>query len=276
MDQVTSATTSKHEVDISTSVPPCHLYGDGDVYGIGVRTGIYIQCFAALSAKISRRYDDLKSLRLGFNAIGASVVIAMYTNIDEGSFIYLETYILFNLIFGLPAESEKEKRALVSGKDLETETTEGGKNDQPKGFREYYQRVYDSIPASSRDYINIGWFLLLELFALGTQLWVYFFGINRGHNPACKAKIFLFANINIYSNSWVILSKIGSVLSVILTAVLLLAGIILLVLGAIFSEYSVDERREADSTEKTAAPSTKEKDKKNQSPAEETPQQRLD
>ncbi|KAF1997322.1 hypothetical protein P154DRAFT_378662, partial [Amniculicola lignicola CBS 123094] len=51
------------ELIAAQSVKPCHLYGNPDVYGPGVRSGFYLQYFAAILAILMGLRNELIVLR---------------------------------------------------------------------------------------------------------------------------------------------------------------------------------------------------------------------
>jgi hypothetical protein len=233
------------------------------------------------------------TVRLGFNAIATTIIISMYRNINNGSFIHLETYIVFWLVITLPViavaglgslemerylkRSKEVEDALVSGKESELEAKREAEMDTSKSSWswEKWRKIYNSTPHGLRDLAGVGWFLILEAFALGTQLWVLFFGLYRGHNPDCKARIFLYGNIDLYSQPWVIFSKVISVCNVIPAVACLLLGLCFLLLGILFSAMA-----SGDSTERSPiAKSTNAPDKgkePSENPTTEPTQQQLE
>lgn len=76
----------------------CDIVGDGDIYGIGIRVGIYIQSFAAIVTLLGARAEDLRTLRVGFNAVATAVMINFLKDIRRNSFVYLEFWIIFALL----------------------------------------------------------------------------------------------------------------------------------------------------------------------------------
>ncbi|KAH8745727.1 hypothetical protein F5882DRAFT_258541, partial [Hyaloscypha sp. PMI_1271] len=47
------------EVIVVQSVHPCHIYGDPDLYGVGVRVGFYIQFAAGLIAILANLEESI-------------------------------------------------------------------------------------------------------------------------------------------------------------------------------------------------------------------------
>lgn len=62
-------------------------------------------------------------------------------------------------------------------------------------------------------YFSIAWTLLLSSALLGTQIWLYFTGLELGHSPGCKAMINLYAYIDIYNERWVDFNQVFSLLA---------------------------------------------------------------
>lgn len=87
---------------VVSSVNPCHLYGDSDSYGIGVRISLYLQFFAGMLVQIADLQNELKSIRLGFNIVATATMINTYVGTHQGSFAYLEWYLVSALVLTLP------------------------------------------------------------------------------------------------------------------------------------------------------------------------------
>jgi len=97
------------DIPVVASVPPCHIYGDSDSYGPGVRASLYLQFASALIVSVAALIvtekgleEDLLYIRLGFNIIGTCTMINTYINTSQGSFAYLEWYLVTLLVFTLP------------------------------------------------------------------------------------------------------------------------------------------------------------------------------
>jgi len=106
-NQVTPTLQFTHYANVTatavvSSVKPCHLYGDSDSYGIGIRISLYLQFFAGLLVQIADLRNELKSIRLGFNVVATATVINTYIGTHQGSFAYLEWYLVSVLVITLP------------------------------------------------------------------------------------------------------------------------------------------------------------------------------
>ncbi|KAK3985870.1 hypothetical protein QBC44DRAFT_373736 [Cladorrhinum sp. PSN332] len=84
---------------IAASVHPCTLVGDPDLYGLGVRIAFYISFGTCLIAILFGLFDELKSPRLSFNVLLATLLIILVRNVHQGSFAIFEWYIVTGLVF---------------------------------------------------------------------------------------------------------------------------------------------------------------------------------
>ncbi len=55
--------------------------------------------------------------------------------------------------------------------------------------------------------------MLIASFSIVTPIWLYFVGLDRGHREECVAKLFIYANINMYNHRWVTFLKVMAILS---------------------------------------------------------------
>jgi hypothetical protein len=153
----------------------CQIIGDPDVYGIGIRTGLYLQWFAAMIATI---FEPLQSriARTTSNIIILAALINTFRDIPHSNLVAIEWYLVIWLGFFL--------------------------------------NVGNIPPSLAHVHQSTGSFatmLLLWLCILATQPWLYFFGIDNGKKKGCDARIFFFASISVYGR-WRIFGKVASVI----------------------------------------------------------------
>ncbi|KAK1759058.1 hypothetical protein QBC47DRAFT_436550 [Echria macrotheca] len=82
---------------IASSVSPCSLIGDPDLYGLGVRIAFYVSFGTCLIAIVFGLYDELKTPRLSFNILLATLLIILARNVQQGSFAIFEWYLVTGL-----------------------------------------------------------------------------------------------------------------------------------------------------------------------------------
>jgi hypothetical protein len=208
------------------SVQPCHLYGDSDIYGIGIRLSLYIQWATMIVAiPIAGEGDFVPVTRMGFNIVALAVLINTYISASSGSFAILELYIVSCLVvflsgyFIIPWGSNERRDAQ--------------REEDPPIIRNWtLKRFWDTIidwrpvdlfdlePVKA-DPIGIGVLLLIDTGFLLSQPWLYFVILNQGHSPGCVAEIYVaFVYVDLYSHSWVSFLKASAILSVFLAIVL--------------------------------------------------------
>lgn len=81
------------------SVQPCHLFGDSDLFGRGVRASFYISWVTGVIGVLLGATGESKSPRLSFNILLCTLLIILIRNANRGSFATLEWYIVTGLAF---------------------------------------------------------------------------------------------------------------------------------------------------------------------------------
>lgn len=81
------------------SVQPCHLFGDSDLFGRGVRDSFYISWATGVIGVLFGATRESKSPRLSFNILLYTLLIILIRNANRGSFALLEWYIVTGLGF---------------------------------------------------------------------------------------------------------------------------------------------------------------------------------
>jgi hypothetical protein len=83
------------------SYMPCHLFGNSELYGLGIRLSFYIQYFAAIVAlAIGLRPSKLSSVRIGLAIVAISLFIALCINSTGNTLVILDWYIGIALVAG--------------------------------------------------------------------------------------------------------------------------------------------------------------------------------
>lgn len=153
----------------------CTIAGDPDVYGIGIRIGLYLQWAAVLVATIFNP-SQTRVARTTTNILSVSVFINTFRTLSENNLVALEWYIVTWLIFFL--------------------------------------NIGNVPPSIARLHESTGSFatmLLLWLCVIGTQPWLYFVGVDNGRRTGCDLLVFLFGSISVYGK-WRISGKVFSVI----------------------------------------------------------------
>ena len=90
------------EFIVGQSFKPCHLFGDSDIIGPGVRTAFYLQFIAALLVIVVRLRDEPIILRQGFAVLASAILVSIYTNsLGKGLYV-LDWIIIMPLALLLP------------------------------------------------------------------------------------------------------------------------------------------------------------------------------
>jgi hypothetical protein len=235
-------------------------------------------------------------LRTGSNAVATSVPIATWININKGSFAYMKTYLVILLISGVPSvgmivppfhflglglgtsvetlltEGQTEPSTMNGEQKQEGPANESKLPAQPEtteeeSWKRQFEKFYHETLPALRDYLGFGWFYIIQCLVLGTQLWVYFWGLHRGYHPTYKAEVFFFANINMFNSYFVRFWRFNTVCGVILAAGSLILGILLFIAGGVPAALDLDDGNGGDDKKQLQA-TPKDKSPKKQSEAE--------
>lgn len=77
----------------------CHVFGDPGLYGVGVRTGYYLQYAAALLSLLCLPPTDQQLWLLSFLPLAAASLVGLSLNAAEGGLVILDWAIVFGLVF---------------------------------------------------------------------------------------------------------------------------------------------------------------------------------
>jgi hypothetical protein len=85
------------------SVEPCHLSGDPDLYGLGIRVGFYLQYLAAIIAIVSKADEDFIGWRVAFVPLAAATFLGLCINSTGDSLVIMDWAIMLELVLWFPA-----------------------------------------------------------------------------------------------------------------------------------------------------------------------------
>ncbi|EPE26555.1 hypothetical protein GLAREA_02468 [Glarea lozoyensis ATCC 20868] len=84
------------------SFQPCHIFGDGDIYGVGVRVSFYIQFFSSIAA-LAANIDECITLSTNtLTIIGMALWINLMVNSTGDTLVILDWVIILSIIAFLP------------------------------------------------------------------------------------------------------------------------------------------------------------------------------
>lgn len=196
------------------SVEPCHIYGDPDLYGLGVRLSFYITWGSLILAVAFNADREIRSARRAFNVVALAVLVNTYISVKNGSFAALEVFIVCNFVIALSfffllpfsvGSSGAENSAGAIDSNDTNETT-----------------------ATSKDIIGIGISSFIHAAFLCSQPWLYFTVPRQGSKPGCDAKIWISLTVHISGNGWVIFLKIVAVFAVLFAVIVIMAAVYML------------------------------------------------
>lgn len=227
----------------ATSVQPCHLFGDSDLYGAGVRASFYISWVAGLIGSLLGAVQEMKSLRLSFNILLLALLIILLHDTCRGSFALLEWYIVTGLA-GMPLaallgqliqaffvylidkdENSSQCEELPLQDQLPSVDEHATSNIDPRSTRQTKrecleeQRQKDAKERVNKphwslyysDPLGLGFLCLLYGILACSLPWLYFVKLRSGHKEGCHAPIVLFGTWDIYNKHWLIFLKVSGV-----------------------------------------------------------------
>jgi len=187
----------------------CTLIADDDVYGIGLRTGLYLQWGAVLAATWCAP-NEARYARTITNIVTIAVLANTLKETRGGSVVALEWWIVIFNNFLLQVGNIPLSRRLVA-------------------------------KATS----SLGAMMLMWSVILFANCWVWFAGADLGRKEACDVKVFLFRPISIYSERARLGFRVLSVIGCVAGFVTALAGVAALSWNAILPRKG-DEIEEDD------------------------------
>ncbi|KAE8148899.1 ankyrin repeat-containing domain protein [Aspergillus avenaceus] len=156
----------------------CQTAGNGDLYGLGVRIGLYLQCAAGfLLRNFNGSWKTISTVRVTNNAICYSVILTLIIQYAQGAALSTDFLLVYYLTIAL---FYSESYKLLEKRDA------SHKNDR------YILRP--DMP------------LILQnlLFALASFLggWFWISGVNRAQPPTCTAKAACLGVFDLESLTW--------------------------------------------------------------------------
>ncbi|KAI5814753.1 hypothetical protein BZA77DRAFT_371591 [Pyronema omphalodes] len=155
----------------------CHLIGDPDLYGIGVRLGFYFQ-YLALMIYLCIHHDAASSVRSGLSIFTLAVFTNMYRTINwEGSIVMPEILILCGMTLGLTVSTLP-----------------------------YWDLFFDIEKLE----LNFWWMVGTMSVWMLTLPWVFFTKLNHGLRPDCDVWVFfMFIPIKASNKIWQTFLKVS-------------------------------------------------------------------
>ncbi|KAF5707582.1 hypothetical protein FMUND_11016 [Fusarium mundagurra] len=185
----------------------CKIIGDPNMYGLGIRIGLYLHYLAVVLAALLAP-DQVKKICLTFCAIGFVSLAGVYRNASNGAFIALEWQIMLLLTLSL-GWATFNFNPTARNVDLED-------------FRMWHCIIPPSGGKLKRSYHGpFGILNLLFAIYLSSVAYMYWKGNYIGRKEGCEVKIFVWIFfygfwVNLYNPKWVIFAKICGVAAVFL------------------------------------------------------------
>ena len=170
---------------ITVQTPSCEIEGDPDIYGIGIRSGFYLQ-WAALIIILFFNPKDGDAHRTASAITTFAVYINTFRSMRQGSLIAIDYPLLWYLTSSLTIFNWPTSEV---------------------GFKKH---------GGSQAMVLVIW----AMYYLAGP-WVFFKGLQIGRQPGCDIKYFVFAPISIYAKGLSNWFKFTSVLGIITSFILL-------------------------------------------------------
>ena len=89
-------------IPVGHSVKPCHIFGDPDLYGLGIRIGFYLQYGGAFLAVVCKSTNDFRIWRASFVSIAIATFISLCINSTGDSLVIIDWAIMLQLVIWFP------------------------------------------------------------------------------------------------------------------------------------------------------------------------------
>ncbi|MCJ1483267.1 hypothetical protein MMC06_003434 [Schaereria dolodes] len=170
----------------------CTTIGDGDLYGKGVRIGLYLQWASGFILRNLGSWDRVSAVRTTSNIICASLALTTAINCVKGnalSFDYLIVYYLTVVLFYAESYNLIAKETPVA--------SSGGESDSSRRMLEHRwkgMRLYPDIPLVFQNAL----FACQSLFGA----WFWIDGIEKQHTSKCPEIASLLGLFELRNRAW--------------------------------------------------------------------------
>lgn len=166
LSSLVSATTIQQE--------NCTIIGDTDIYGRGIRLGLYLQWTATVLAHLVAP-DQINNIRVLSNTLAVALFINLFRNAGSGDLIVVEWPIFWEMTLGL--------------------------------FMWNFPWPIYNWPTGAR---GLGFMLMIWGIECCAQPWLWFRGVAHGRAPGCHVYIWIFRAIEVYGQ-WRTFMKVSSI-----------------------------------------------------------------
>jgi hypothetical protein len=166
----------------------CHLIGDPDLYGVGVRVSYYLAFFSGIIALVSSRAEVVDDVRKGNAIVSLALFIVLVRNSLRGSLAVFEWQLIFTMMLFLLSVAFVPLIFL------------GGWT------------------SAALLFITYGLFSVL-------LPWVYFDLVDQGRMEGCELKMFLFTHFDFYNVHWIGFLKFQSIMACLVGVVCIIVGL---------------------------------------------------
>lgn len=197
------------------STPQCTFTGNSDLYGLGIRIGIYLQWISGLLAN-SFHADSVQDMLATNTIFLIALFIALAISTVNDTVVAAEVAILLQFCFGFLFTVSSTWGLRITGRQLNS-------------AKEYKKRVHFPLMGSTVR-------LCLATAICAYNVWFWFVGVGRLSGDTCHPMGFLFAPIDLLRRARVFF-KITSVMFVSFLGTANLSEVVLLVCNWVFYSF---------------------------------------
>jgi hypothetical protein len=182
----------------------CETVGDGDLYGLGVRLGLYLQWASGFILRILGSWETVSRVRTVNNALCSALAVAAAANLSGGSALLVDYLLSFYLTVVLFYAESYNLVVERPNQDLEYE--EG---------REVIYKLYPNIPLIFQNIL----FASYTLFGA----WFWQSGLHKARSPICQEKAAIVLLFDLRNVHWTIAATfLSTVTGAIFASILLI------------------------------------------------------
>ncbi|KAK4223063.1 hypothetical protein QBC38DRAFT_488527 [Podospora fimiseda] len=89
-------------IPVAQSFRPCHIFGDPDLFGFGIRYSFYLQYIGAILAIMFGEDKEYRIWRASFVAVAAATFVSLCVNATGDNLLILDWAIMIQLVFFFP------------------------------------------------------------------------------------------------------------------------------------------------------------------------------
>ncbi|KAH8586905.1 hypothetical protein B0O99DRAFT_643236 [Bisporella sp. PMI_857] len=210
-----SPTPERHSSTADTSVirsETCTVDGDSDIYGLGVRVGLYLQWLSGFILRNIGSWDTVGRVRTANNALCAALALATAINIVDGKALAIDYFISYYLTVILFYSESYNLRLEVGEKALQAKATSSKPGNRIRWRREFedgsdgklaYFTLAPDLSLISQNLFFTAWTLF--------GAWYWLSGINLTRESPCAEDAAIVLLFSLHSRKWKIAATLFAI-----------------------------------------------------------------